>query len=792
MIAPKRYGLHSLRLKLVLASVAVEAVMLTVLVWNSVRITDNALNETFLRRVHTLVPLMNASLAEPLVQRDYATLDERLEAIVNQKSLVYVEVSDELGQVTARHGAVPEKILLDTTFDSKDGIYNQAFDIQIAGRVIGHARFGLNTGLLQATLSNLRTQGMLLALIEIAISLLLLATLGYLLTRHLKTLAQAAQTIQDGDYSVRVTATGRDEVAVTARAFNAMAQTVEHDIATREHTEQELRASVAHFRAIFESAADGIFIASNTGHYTDVNSQGCRMLGYTLEELLTFAYDHVIVEEQKPLAAMALANINAGVVTQSQWLLRHKDGMVFPVEINMTALPDGGYLGIVRDITERKRAEVELDRLAYSDALTDLPNRTSLLKGVVTAIQQAQIGGTTLAILLMDLNNFREINDTLGHHNGDKVLIEVANRLRTALWDSDIVARLGGDEFAVLLPHLADQIHINLVVTKILDALTPELLIEGVPLDIQTAMGIALYPEHGLDADTLMQHADVALYSAKAKHLTHVIYNSDTDHYNPQQLALMGELRLALERDELVLHYQPVVNLATGHMIGVEALVRWQHPGRGLLFPDTFIPAAEKTGLIGPLTTWVLSTALRQQQQWQKNGITLNMSVNLSVRNLQQTDLVQEVEDTLLSFGVAPECLTLEITESAIMDDPDRAKAVLTELHDLGIRFAIDDFGIGHSSLAYLKHLPVSKMKVDKSFIMDFKDPANAAIVKTTIELAHNLGLTVTAEGVEDADALQALKLLNCNHAQGYYLSRPQPIDKLELWMRESPWGLST
>lgn len=670
MTEPRRYSFHSLRFKLALASVVVEAIMLTVLVWNSVRITENALNETFQNHVKIIVPLMNSSLAGPLVQRDYAILDEQLGRIVHLDSLIYVEVRDEVDQVVATRGKVPEAIQFDTSFRTLDKVYDQAFEITIAGRVIGHARYGLNVSLLKATLTHLRTQGMILALIEIILTFLLLSTLAYLLTRHLRTLAQAARAIQSGDYSVRVAAAGRDEVAVAAHAFNAMAQTVEHDVA------------------------------------------------------------------------------------------------------------------------ERKRVEAEIEYLAYSDVLTGLPNRTALYKNLEQAVEKALNHSHALAILLLDLNNFREINDTLGHQNGDRILVQVADRLRRALWVSDIVARMGGDEFAVLLPRLADKVHIDFVVEKIVAALRPSFLIEGVPLDVQTAIGIALYPEHGHDADTLLQHADVALYNAKAGHLMHLIYSSESDHYNPQQLALMAELRMALQNEHLTLHYQPVIDLKAGKAVGVEALVRWQHPSRGLLSPDIFIPTAEKTGLITPLTSWVLANALRQQHLWHRAGINLRISVNISVRNLQQPDIVDEIRAILLGSNVAPEYLTLEITESAIMVDPGRAKTVLTELHNLGIHFAIDDFGIGHSSLAYLQQLPVDMLKVDKSFVMDFENPANAAIVRATIDLAHNLGLSVTAEGVEDEATLNTLKLLGCNYAQGYYLSHPQAVDKLGVWLRESPWAM--
>ena len=582
----------------------------------------------------------------------------------------------------------------------------------------------------------------------------------------------------------------RQRLKSELREANAtLEQRVAERTAQLESMVRHLLESENRYRSLFEGASDAIFVTDDDARILDTNPAASRLSGYSLEENKGRLLSELVPERFYAYVNELIPEYQRSGVLDSEFPLRARDRNERIVRVCGNRVAPGVYINIVRDITERKQAEDTIRRLAYNDALTDLPNRAALRVHLVHALHQAQIQGHTLALLLLDLNNFREINDTLGHHNGDLVLKQVAERLRAAVRDTDMVARLGGDEFAVLLPRLSDKSHIDLVVGKILDALQPTFVIDSVPLDVETAIGIALYPEHGDDADLLLQRADVALYAAKAAHLTHLLYSRKIDHYSPQQLALMAELRLGIPRGELLLHYQPVVDLKSVQIIGVEALVRWQHLSRGLLYPDTFIPAAEKTGLITPLTLWVLECALRQLQPWRAAGSELTMSVNLSVRDLQQPDIVAAITGLLKEIGVAPHCLTLEITESAIMVNPERARVVLIELHDFGIRFAIDDFGIGHSSLAYLKNLPVDKLKIDKSFVGGFADPANAAIVRATIDLAHSLGLSVTAEGVEDVATLNALKTLGCDHAQGYYLSRPKPLDKLNIWLRDSPWS---
>jgi len=465
-----------------------------------------------------------------------------------------------------------------------------------------------------------------------------------------------------------------------------------------------------------------------------------------------------------------------------------KDGTEFWVEFSIVPVMNaqGWYthwVSVQRDITTRKQID-SLRHQAMHDALTELPNRVLLQERLTRALQPTASGVAPVALLLLDLDRFKEINDTLGHHVGDQLLQRVGPRVLELLRATDTMARLGGDEFAVLLPGGGEDAA-RALASDILAALTVPFTLEGQSLDVGVSIGIALASAHGADAATLLRRADVAMYVAKRGHLGYAVYDPAQDGNSPLRLSLMGELRAAIARDDLLLHYQPKLDHTTGRVSSVEALLRWPHPVHGLIAPDQFIPLAEQTGLIAPLTWWVLETALAQCQTWARDGLILGVAVNLSARTLHDLALPARIAALLATYGVPAGLLTLEVTESALMADPTRALNVLTQLAEQGVCLAIDDFGTGYSSLAYLKRLPVHQLKIDRSFIQHLVEGgADAAIVASTIGLGHHLGLRVVAEGVETPEAWQLLVASGCDVSQGYHLSRPVTATELERWLR--------
>ncbi len=473
-----------------------------------------------------------------------------------------------------------------------------------------------------------------------------------------------------------------------------------------------------------------------------------------------------------------------------------KDGREFELDLQLVPVEDGGelthWVAFLRDVTESRNEIVALRHQAMHDGLTDLPNRMMLFDRLAEALEAARSENRLIALLLMDLDRFKDVNDTFGHHFGDVLLKQVAFRLRNQLHVDDTVARLGGDEFAIVLTSALDANAVAMTARRILNTLQQPFVVEGQVLEVGASIGIALSPQHGNDARTLMRRADIAMYAAKQSNTGYTFHDRDEgESRDPDQLSLVVEMRGGIERDEFELYYQPKRHLRSGLMTRAEVLLRWNHPTRGLLLPASFIPIAERTGLIKMMTDWILDRALQQCRAWQDAGAPVHIAVNVSAKSLLEETLPSKVQSALDKWNVDPRFLKIEITESSIMADPAHALAIMSMLQSMGVRLSVDDFGTGYSSLTHLRELPIDEIKIDKSFVMGMMtSDADAAIVRTVIDLAHNLGKQVCAEGVEDATTLLCLEQMGCDLAQGYFISRPVPAAGLMTWLTDSFWGL--
>jgi diguanylate cyclase (GGDEF)-like protein len=521
------------------------------------------------------------------------------------------------------------------------------------------------------------------------------------------------------------------------------------------------------------------------------------VVGYSINALLVAWYFHL--QSGQPLHAI-LRDMHIGVF--GEFVFAYMGLALFSVLVAVSFVDFGVWsiavfiapLAFARQMFFRTHSlqvatdelaerEKEKEYQALHDSLTDLPNRALFLRHLLDAVQ-ASDGQERLAVMIMDLDRFKEINDTLGHHFGDLLLKEIGPRLATVLRDGDLMARLGGDEFGIVLPHLpGDDVAVR-VAERILEELEHPLTVEGLALDVSGSIGIAEYPTHSRDVEALLRRADVAMYAAKEAGGGYEVYDPEMDRHNPERLALISQVRPALDGAEFILHYQPKLSLADSRVAGVEALVRWEHPDRGLVQPYEFIPLVERTVLLRPLTSYVLNEALRQWNVWDRMGIAVPMAVNLSPRSLLDTQLPDQVADMLARWNMSPAALTLELTESFLMSDSGRSTDVLAHLSEIGVQVSIDDFGTGYSSLSYLKRLQIDEIKVDQSFVTNMRaDPNDLMIVKATVELGRNLGLRVVAEGVEDAKTWQDLVDIGCDIAQGYFLSGPLPPMEMTDWL---------
>jgi len=552
-----------------------------------------------------------------------------------------------------------------------------------------------------------------------------------------------------------------------------------YDVTERKLVEETLRKQSAAMTA----SMDGIGILDQRLEFTYVNDSLAKLFGYARPHDLIGRSLCDLYEPHEQVRV--ITSIVPMVLQRGRWRgeaagLR-REGNVFPQEISLTALGAEGMVCVVRDITERTYAEEQIKHLAYHDALTNLPNRLLFKDRLTVALSHANREGSSLAVLFLDLDRFKVINDSLGHNIGDQLLQAVAARLQTCVRESDTVARLGGDEFTVLLPHLHRSDDAVPVAQKIIEAIRHPFHIEGREFFSTTSIGISLFPEDGTDAETLIKNADTAMYQAKeVGRDNYQLFNAHVNAKALQRIALEHGLRKALTNDEMAVHYQPIFDMRSGRITGMEALLRWTHPDLGAIPPATFIPLAEATGVMIPIGTFALREACRQAKEWHDAGFqSLSLAVNLSVTQLQQVDLVERVAEILEESGLPPRMLELEITESSAMHSPEQSVRTLFELKKLGLRISLDDFGTGHSSLSYLKRFPIDTLKIDQSFVHDITtDPDTAAIVTAIIAMAHSLRLKVIAEGVEFTEQANFLRFHGCDQMQGFLITPPVPASE--------------
>ena len=603
--------------------------------------------------------------------------------------------------------------------------------------------------------------------------------------RPIARLREAISRAGEGDRNAKLVLKRRDELGEVAAVFNRM--------------QEQLLSGEARIRAVMDNVVDAVITIDETGVIESANRAVRQVFGYEPGELLgrhiKVLMPSLFRDGDGPFIEAYLASEKSRTSDVGREIVgQRKDGSIFPIDFAVSEMRLHGqryFIGIARDITERKEQMAAMRYQALHDGLTELPNRTLFSDRLHQAILSATREERSLALIIMDLDHFKEINDTLGHHSGDVVLQQVASRIRAVLRESDTVARLGGDEFALLLPSadLEDATHIA---KKLLSALELPFELETRSFRVGASLGIGMFPEHGREGTTLMKCADMAMYEAKRDKAGYAVYDSARDQFSSRNLSLMGDLRDAIDVRQLALYYQPIVNLQTGRVSGAEALVRWRHPRQGLMYPGEFIPLAEQAGLIKAVTLWVLRQAVAQYVAWRRSGIGLDIAINISGYNLHDGSFAEGVAEILRETDFEQlHHVGFEIAETAMMAEPSRALEMLRTLEGLGIYLCVDDFGTGYSSIAFLKQAAAKVLKIDKSFVIGMSsNDANAVIVRSTIELAHNIGLQVVAEGVEDRQTYDILTAWGCDAAQGYYISQALDPEEFARWLGQNSWGL--
>ena len=905
----KRSGL-SIRWKLVLTSILVEALMLGALAWNGLRLMDESLQRLASTRLNEVSVLLNAALAPALATQDYAPIADVFKQSRQADGIQYFVLTDARGKRLLADGWTSEAALPSHQSPADGSATGERIDLRIpitlSSQIYGYLHFGISTQFLQEARQHLKRQSLIIALLAIALSLLLLLAIAHWLTRHLKRLERASEAVSQGDYSVTVNVDSKDEIGHLGEAFNRMTQHIGLQVAelsasearfksllnlstdlyweqdsnfrfTRRDTsrlekdarnlldlligkrrweldttltpaewERHRRTLEAHeifhdfeygihrpdgstsyhsihgepifdaagkfkgYRGtasditqrkvieaalrlsatVFAEAHESIVICDAQWRIIDANPTVSEMTGFSRTELLGRDMRQQFDQDHSNFDQDAISQINEeGHWRGEGWSLR-KSGERFPALLTISDVsnPSGqtlNYIFIFSDITALKSQQEKLEALAHYDALTHLPNRVLFADRLQQSLHQAKRKNELLAIAYLDLDGFKPINDTYGHDAGDALLIEVAKRLKQYVRSGDTAARLGGDEFVLLL-RADDFGECEAALLRVLTALSDEFIIKGNVVTISASIGVTVFPHDNSEPDVLLRHADQAMYLAKqsGRNRYH-FFDSELDQRQQSHNEQITRIEAALAAEEFVLFYQPKVDMRSGQVYGAEALIRWQHPERGIVSPAEFLPLIEESAVSVRLGEWVIKSALNQQKIWQEIGLTVTVSVNITPRHIQAPDFVSRLRHLLDAHpSVAPTLIEFEIVESAALDDIKHISGIMNECVDFGVSFALDDFGTGYSSLTYFRHLPAKTLKIDQSFIRDMlADPEDLAIAQGVIGLAQAFKRTVIAEGVETAAHGSRLMEMGCYLAQGYGIARPMPASEFPGWI---------
>lgn len=781
---------RSFRSRLLTTTLIVLLAMLGLLVWQTWVLLDQELRNRLRDNVGQTGDLLATAITLPMAQRDFAMLADIANNAVERQAVAYLVIEDHRGRRIAAAGNIPDPLPADPVRDRESprgDHYHARHSVYLAGEQLGEFHYGVPLAFVDEARRTVAGGLLRIGAVGVLYGTLLMAWLGVWLMRRLNVLETSAQRLAAGQLGERIDIPGADEISRLAGAFNHMADKLTGTIG-------DLRDRETRFRHAVEGSSDGIWDWDlERGKYY-FSPRHKTMLGYRDDELANdrnLLESLVLEKDREQLDAAMRRHFEEHQPFDCEFRMRHKDGHIIWCRSRGQAIWNAQgrvvrFSGATSDVTAQKQAEATFEHMAHYDALTKLPNRALLADRMAMALAQARRRKGHLAVALLDLDGFKPVNDTYGHDVGDLVLIEVARRLRAALREVDTVARLGGDEFVLVLPDFGAKHDYQNSLDRVLETLGQPYPIGDGTAMLSASIGVTVFPDDDADADTLVRHADQAMYTAKqAGRNRYHFFDAVLDREVQLRLGERNRIIAALGANEFCLHYQPTVNLRTGRVTGAAALIRWQHPERGVVQPAEFLPLIEDNDFTVQLSEWVIDRALTQMEEWQANGLTLRMSVNLPARHLQEAGFHEYLQGVLAAHPtVAPALFELEVLESTTLEDVADIAARMQQCRDLGVRFSLDNFGTGYASLSCLRRLPIELIRIDQSIVRDMLvDTDDLATVEGVIWLGDAFRRDVIAEGAQTLDHAVMLLHLGCDLVQGYGIARPMPAQALPAWV---------